>query len=58
MTYERFNDWSKAFDACRERNHPMRVSVWDEPSDAYVDCVIFPSGAIKQNLVQPSEDNA
>lgn len=37
--YELFDEWSDAFDTCRERNRPITVKVGEEPVE-----VIFPSG--------------
>ena len=55
--YEKFDDWSEAFDTCRERNKPLLVTVWDEGSDAYIDAKIFPSGAVKEIRARTAEVN-
>jgi hypothetical protein len=42
MNAEKFDDWSEAYDVCRERNHPIVAQVGGEI------CKIFPSGSAQQ----------
>ena len=53
MKAEQYETWEQAFDACREANHPITVTVAEDTDDRVGK--IFPSGYVQQVGVKTQE---